>query len=277
VANWDHDHSRFLDNVSESIQQSQLGNRFEASRRGTRVWDEESGGWVQPIETQLMRRPSTGIPSDLSKIRDANEREAINAALEVLFFGAHSPQEQARIMALYGDSAALHFESANAGVTRGGQYGTRSDQGRLNTRPIIATDAISELVEIPTSTMDTSRPRTIAAAYDPEKETLTLVFRDGTFYNYYDVDSALWKSFRSQASKGRFIKNNLDGQPRGPADMSSMNEYTRELLVKTYQVAQIRYSGSAMPKKFSRVAKASPVLQPNIKTWRHRQKTGKYK
>ena len=63
---------------------------------------------------------------------------------------------------------------------------------------------------IPTSTINPQRPRTVAAGYDPKRNVLTVVFRDGTFYNYYNVAPNIWGEFRKVTSKGRYIKKVLD-------------------------------------------------------------------
>jgi hypothetical protein len=41
----------------------------------------------------------------------------------------------------------------------------------------------------PTRTSNPSRPRTLAAGYDGKTDTMTVVFRDGAVYEYYDVTS----------------------------------------------------------------------------------------
>ena len=73
----------------------------------------------------------------------------------------------------------------------------------------------------PTSTINPQRPRTVAAGYQlnsgsgqirqTDTGTLTVVFRDGTFYNYYDVPSNVWTAFKGATSKGQFIRTYIDG------------------------------------------------------------------
>lgn len=92
--------------------------------------------------------------------------------------------------------------------------------------------------DIPTSSTDYSRPRTVAAGYSPNLErpndgVMTVVFRDGTFYNYYQVSPTEWQAFHASYSKGRpwlnpkNSKQASDGlfmsKPRGPAgEMTAM-------------------------------------------------------
>ena len=100
--------------------------------------------------------------------------------------------------------------------------------------------------DIPTSSTNYSRPRTVAAGYDGERQTMTVVFRDGTFYNYYEVTKSEWDAFYASYSKGApwlNRKNNkqaIDGlfinKPRGNAgDMGDIDPAIRQSL---YQVAR---------------------------------------
>ena len=96
--------------------------------------------------------------------------------------------------------------------------------------------------EVPTATSNSDRPRTLAAAYNPQKEILTLMFRDGTVYNYYDVQKDLWEYFREQSTKGEFIKSMLDDHPRGQADMTYFPEEVRQqLFILASSMQRARY------------------------------------
>ena len=79
----------------------------------------------------------------------------------------------------------------------------------------------ADLTVVPTSTTNPKRPRTVAAGYDEEEEKLTVMFRDGTLYNYYEVDENEWKAFKANRSKGAIIAQMLDFTPRGEADSIS--------------------------------------------------------
>ena len=114
--------------------------------------------------------------------------------------------------------------------------------------------APSALYDLPTSTTNWKRPRTVAAGYDynPDADTgvLTVVFRDGTFYNYYDVPPSVWIEFHDSFSKGpmlnRKTKNGgqaIDGKllsyKHGPADMSALSEKAQQFLYKAARTVQI--------------------------------------
>ena len=98
---------------------------------------------------------------------------------------------------------------------------------------------------VPTSTTNPQRPRTVAAGYDADEEKLTVVFRDGTFYNYYEVDENEWAAFKSNRSKGAIIYRMLDFKPRGPADESSISQSAREAYYRFARGAQLHSKGKA--------------------------------
>jgi hypothetical protein len=105
----------------------------------------------------------------------------------------------------------------------------------------------AELSEVPTATSDPTRPRTVAAGYDPSRAVLTLIFRDGTFYNYYEVTPRTWTTFRNLSTKGQFIADTLDSHPRGPADVSQVRPEVRQALYQVARTAQTRYGGRKAP------------------------------
>ena len=96
---------------------------------------------------------------------------------------------------------------------------------------------------VPTSTINPERPRTVAAGYDPEREVLTVVFRDGTWYNYYEVTVSEWKAFKAAVSKGRFIYKILDFKPRGEASTKGIAAGVRKNLYAISRAAQVGYKG----------------------------------
>lgn len=118
---------------------------------------------------------------------------------------------------------------------------------------------------IPTSTINPDRPRTVAAGYDAKRMVLTTVFRDGTFYNYYDVDGSTWLAFKQAQSKGRFIEAVLDSQPRGAANMGSAPVYAREQLYRVARTGQIVNSPDAsgvVPTSMQFDRSSSPRINP---------------
>ena len=89
------------------------------------------------------------------------------------------------------------------------EYGPRySIEEELELPEAGYTDATAENTQNPTSTTDTSKPRTLLAWWvplpeTPELGTLTVVFRDGTPWSYYQVPKETWVGFRTSVSKGK--------------------------------------------------------------------------
>jgi hypothetical protein len=98
---------------------------------------------------------------------------------------------------------------------------------------------------VPTSSSDTRRPRTVAAGYDPDRGVLTVVFRDGTWYNYYEVTKDEWTSFKGTVSKGKYIYKFLDYKPRGAADTQGLAAGVRKTL---YSVSRAYQLGTSIKK-----------------------------
>jgi len=116
--------------------------------------------------------------------------------------------------------------------------------------------------DIPTSSSNYKRPRTLAAGYNRQQKLLTVVFRDGTFWNYYDVPHDEWIKFHAAYSKGPLLNGgNTPGQragssdgpllsyKHGPADLSQLDEEA-----KNFFLAAVRSSSIALRK--TRVSKA---------------------
>lgn len=114
-------------------------------------------------------------------------------------------------------------------------------------------------LSIPTSTSNPSRPRTLAAGYylyvgerakeyADQRGTLTVMFRDGTFYNYYNVPPGTWQEFKSSISKGPMLnrRNKFQGSdgillayPHGPANISEVPEQLQRYVYRAARSAQL--------------------------------------
>lgn len=111
------------------------------------------------------------------------------------------------------------------------------------TGPGGSTGAPAPINEVPTSTTNPERPRTVAAGYDKQRKCLTVVFRDGTYYNYYEVSALQWANFKRARSKGRFILTYLDSHPRGVADVATLPSGARETLYRLSRTGQVKREG----------------------------------
>lgn len=105
-----------------------------------------------------------------------------------------------------------------------------------------------------TSTSNPARPRTIRAGYEYSTGTLTVIFRDGTWWNYYGVNVDMWNDFRVAPSKGRYlIDSGLNNWPKmGPPSMGQMSDaYVRALSGSRY--AQLGTGGKQQLRKIKGV------------------------
>lgn len=119
-------------------------------------------------------------------------------------------------------------------------------------------DAPAPLSLVPTSTTNPERPRTVAAGYDRNREVLTVVFRDGTYYNYYEVNANEWQDFKTRISKGKYIYQILDYKPRGPANVNSLPSYARTALYRLTRSIQL----TSERKQYDRMAKKNTPKAP---------------
>ena len=125
-------------------------------------------------------------------------------------------------------------------------------------------DSPVALTELPTSSLDASRPRTVAAGYkeyvgarrngQAPLGKMTVMFRDGTLYNYYDVSPGEWASFRASISKGspwlnkgfpngkQQVDGVFIGKPRGPASLDRVAPDVLESIYRVARIAQVRFS-----------------------------------
>ena len=137
------------------------------------------------------------------------------------------------IISLIKDKETLNFYDPSTGVAFQ-NYGETPD---------MEDEGPAELSVVPTSTINPERPRTVAAGYDKENKKITVVFRDGTYYNYYQVDPNEWQAFKARVSKGRYIYNYLDSKPRGPADIAGISATAQRAFYRIARASQIHYKG----------------------------------
>lgn len=141
----------------------------------------------------------------------------------------------------------------------------------------------SEYTEVPTATSNPAHPRTVAAAYNREETKLTIMFFDGTLYNYYSVSPEEWDNFktaqndRGELSKGQYIKDTLDQKARGFANIEELPEDVRMLartLARGVQVAAARKRGWTPPASITprapKVSKTPKPIKPNFGTGRRK-------
>lgn len=125
----------------------------------------------------------------------------------------------------------------------GYRYSNLADEPQSFTGPGGESGAPAPITEVPTSSINPEWPRTVAAGYDRNRQCLTVVFRDGTYYNYYGVTAGQWSNFQRARSKGRFIKTYLDALPRGAADITQIPTDHRDAMYQAARTGQIQREG----------------------------------
>lgn len=247
------------------------------------VFDPESSRWTEHMEVNYGAPPNytTNAMAPLDPQKVANPWAAIPvAAGEDDYFDAISVHEQQSGVYMHPDDRDLYAAStptlgANytnlAGATLTTVAGSYTVPGTPS--PLGGPNGISgdpaQLSEIPTSTTNPGRPRTVAAGYDASRQTLTVVFRDGTYYNYYEVSQLEWSNFKRAHSKGRFILTYLDYKARGVADVTSLPSAARESLYKITRTGQFvrqgltgKQTASSRKAYVSRYAKGQKTYRP---------------
>ncbi|MFJ6503972.1 KTSC domain-containing protein [Streptomyces sp. NPDC091879] len=68
----------------------------------------------------------------------------------------------------------------------------------------------------PTPSINPPRPRTLAAGYDKDAQTLRVRFRNGQVYGYYNVPPNVWRNFKRWKSPGRGINRVLNNFSYAP-------------------------------------------------------------
>jgi hypothetical protein len=113
----------------------------------------------------------------------------------------------------------------------------------------------AQLTDVPTSSTNVRRPRTVAAGYDEQRKVLTVMFRDGTLFNYYDVDPGTWKTFHNSYSKGPMLNLYNKGtyspgallmspHTYGPADVSNVSPEVLSTIYRVARASQFRYASN---------------------------------
>lgn len=102
---------------------------------------------------------------------------------------------------------------------------------------------------LPTTSTNPSKPRTLKAGYDYANQTLVVVFRDGTWWEYRNVPVNMWDNFKSSESKGKYLRESgLDNwDAMGPANINEMPKHRREALNDLQEFTEYMYG--AKPKK----------------------------
>jgi hypothetical protein len=94
-----------------------------------------------------------------------------------------------------------------------------------------------------TTSSNPSRPRTLSAGYDSKNQVMTVLFRDGQWWEYRGVSPSIWRGFKFADSKGKYLRSSgLDSWgDMGPANVSAMPRHRRVQLNQLTNWAQNMY------------------------------------
>ena len=75
-------------------------------------------------------------------------------------------------------------------------------------------------------TSNPERPRAKTIGYNPNTNTLYIVFRDNTWWEYRNVPVSMWIGIQNSSSTGKYLAKSGLNQwgDMGPADLSTMSE-----------------------------------------------------
>ena len=214
--------------VSQPSAQEQLGAFYGFSKNQTDKIQKITG----------VDNPFQGLPTSASKGEFGEYKEIISMPDTMKYFKS---DKQHADMGYTQNLAGLPYE-ADSGYARPFYEEDLSIPGYKGPQ-YEEDDSPAALTVVPTSTTNPERPRTVAAGYDAEEEKITVVFRDGTFYNYYEVSNTEWQAFKSRVSKGQYIYKYLDFKPRGAADVQGISQTARKAFYKLSRASQISAKG----------------------------------
>lgn len=164
------------------------------------------------------RRPT--IPDDITRQNDRRGRasayDEVNLGTEKVAGGRGTVRPDGTGPRLRPDSTAnprATFRDTRPGYVAAAQGGEFSAE-MLDQRG--GRGAMAPQTVVPSRTTNPTKPRTLSAGYDRASQTLSVVFRDGTSWNYYGVTYQMWTAFKASPSPGRYIATRLDFKAYGP-------------------------------------------------------------
>jgi len=88
-------------------------------------------------------------------------------------------------------------------------------------------------------TTNPKRPRALTIGYNANKQSLIVVFRDNTWWQYNDVPVHMWVGLKASSSTGDFLRTEgLDTwHDMGPADLDTMSAGVKAQISESAQTA----------------------------------------
>lgn len=120
-------------------------------------------------------------------------------------------QVQADLQAQYGMTRAIDYAHGRAAQAEAAR--TMPPEEATAILRARAGDDTELFPYTPTPSINPPRPRTIAAGYSKDTQTLRIKFREGAVYEYYDVPENVWRNFKRVKSPGRAVNRVLNNYP----------------------------------------------------------------
>ena len=145
----------------------------------------------------MARRPRLNLTGTIDTERHA---QALDRHLRRMTGPARQPEE-----APADSPDPRGVGGAGGGATGFGRRAVDTDYERVHWDPDVPYPQ-----EEPARTSNIDRPRTVASGYDPGNQILRVTFREGATYEYLDVPSHTWETYRRAPSPGRMIDDVLN-------------------------------------------------------------------
>jgi hypothetical protein len=169
-------------------------------------------------------------------------------------YRGNDPYEEARMKALVEETDAkrklnsavgpLYSFVKNPVQQEPDQYYLPQNPYEVDEELEVSPSAPAELTDVPTSTTNVKKPRTVAAGYDESRGILTVVFRDGTIWNYPNVTPGQWQNFHASISKGKPWINDMVFGEGDLADMTNLDPRVQADLYTAARTAQLQFQSN---------------------------------
>jgi hypothetical protein len=198
----------------------------------------------------------------------------------------HEISEASKEYLTYFDNDVQALEYLRSGQSKdyrtqeaGGRFRAISGRGGSGATSNVA----APITDIPTTTSNPERPRTVAAGWESyaargisggtdDVGVLTVVFRDGTYWNYYDIGIGEWSSFQRSRSKGWYILTFFQGKRHGEASVGTPAAAVAEIIYRIARTSQGIRGGGHTPGKHT---PASYEVRKKLKQFNRYTKSAK--
>lgn len=176
-----------------------------------------------PVPTARIIRSPRSLPVGRSRVAKRNSR--IPTSADIPFPGMPTPQPRGSVRGVGSARRAAPSARTRGAIDFASGTTAKAEANRsIDPSLEVAIEAAKAgddsmlLPYQPTPSINPPRPRTLAAGYDADTQTLRVRFRDGAGYEYYNVPPRVWRNFKRVKSPGRAINRTLNQYPYAEAD-----------------------------------------------------------